>query len=61
VVASDHAITSTEFAELTEIADELDLSRAELNVIRNKYKEDLTALQQMRAQTGSTDQGASST
>ncbi len=58
VVASDHAITSTEFAELTRSPTSLASSRTELNVIRNKYKEDLTALQQMRAQTGSTDSGA---
>jgi uncharacterized tellurite resistance protein B-like protein len=48
VVASDRQITSTEYAELTEIADELDLTRPELNVIRNEYKDHLTAIQQMR-------------
>jgi len=48
VVASDHAITSAEYAELTEISDELGLNRDELNVIRNKYKDNLTAIQQMR-------------
>ncbi len=50
VVASDHEITSAEYAELTEIADELGLSRPELNVIRNKYKDSFTAIQQMRQQ-----------
>jgi len=50
VVASDHEITSSEYAELTEIADELGLSRTELNVIRNKYKDSFTAIQQMRQQ-----------
>jgi hypothetical protein len=56
VVASDHEITSTEYAELTEISDELGLNRTELNVIRNKYKDSLTAIQQMRgvAQSGET-------
>jgi len=48
VVASDHEITSTEYAELTEISDELGLNRTELNEIRNKYKDNLTAIQQMR-------------
>jgi hypothetical protein len=52
VVATDHQITSTEYAELTEISDELGLSRAELNVIRNQYKDSLTAIQQMRQQSG---------
>ena len=48
VVASDREITSTEYAELTQIADELGLTRDELNVIRNEYKEHLTAIKQMR-------------
>ena len=48
VVAADHQITSTEYAELTQIADELGLSRPELNVIRNEYKDHLLAIQQMR-------------
>jgi len=48
VVAADHQITSTEYAELTQIADEMGLTRPELNVIRNEYKEHLTAIQQMR-------------
>ncbi len=52
VVATDRQITSTEYAELTEIADELGLTRAELNVIRNQYKESLTAIQQMRGIEG---------
>jgi len=50
VVASDHEITSAEYAELTEIADELGLNRTELNVIRNKYKDQFTAIQAMRQQ-----------
>ena len=48
VVGADHQITSTEYAELTQIADEMGLTRPELNVIRNEYKEHLTAIQQMR-------------
>ena len=52
VVATDRQITSTEYAELTEIADELGLTRPELNVIRNRYKESLTAIQQMRGLDG---------
>ena len=34
VAATDHEITAEEYAELTEIAEELGLTRAELNVIR---------------------------
>ena len=52
VVAADHEITSVEYAELTEIASELGLNRAELNVIRNEYKDQLSAIQQMRALGG---------
>jgi uncharacterized tellurite resistance protein B-like protein len=48
VVAADHQITSGEYAELTQIADELDLTREELNVIRNEYRDQLTAIQRMR-------------
>ena len=59
VVSSDHEITSTEYAELTEIADELGLSRPELNVIRNKYKDSFTAIQQMRQQNQSAAQASS--
>jgi uncharacterized tellurite resistance protein B-like protein len=51
VVATDHEITSTEYAELTQIADELGLNRTELNVIRNKYKDSFTAIKAMRQQT----------
>jgi len=50
VVSSDHEITSAEYAELTEIADELGMDRGELNVIRNKYKDQFTAIQAMRQQ-----------
>jgi len=52
VVAADHEITSVEYAELTEIASELGLDRAQLNVIRNEYKDQLSAIQRMRARGG---------
>jgi uncharacterized tellurite resistance protein B-like protein len=55
VVASDHQISSTEYAELTQIADELGLNRAELNVIRNKYRDSLTAIQAMRQQSSESE------
>jgi len=48
VVASDHTITAEEYAELTQIARELDLSRQQLNVIRREYSEHLAAIQRMR-------------
>lgn len=51
VVAADRQITSVEYAELTEIADELGLTRPELNDIRRQYVDDLTAIQQMRGTT----------
>ncbi len=50
VAAVDHEITAEEYAELTEIAEELDLSRSELNEIRAQYRDQLTAIQQMRRQ-----------
>ena len=53
VVAADHEIRSMEYAELTAIATELGLNRAELNVIRNEYKDQLSAIQHMRGQGGS--------
>lgn len=49
VVAADHQISAEEYAELTQIADELGLTRDELNVIRREYREHLAAIQQMRA------------
>lgn len=48
VVAADHTITSAEYAELTQISDELGLTRPELNVIRNEYKDHVSAIQKMR-------------
>ena len=50
VAATDHEITAEEYAELTEIAEELGLSHAELNTIRNEYRDQLTAIKKMRAQ-----------
>jgi tellurite resistance protein len=50
IAASDHEITAEEYAELTEIAEELDLSRAELNEIRAGYRDQVTAVKKMRAQ-----------
>jgi uncharacterized tellurite resistance protein B-like protein len=49
VVATDHEITADEYAELTEIAHELDLGKNELNEIRREYADQLTAIQRMRA------------
>ena len=50
IVAADHEITAEEYAELTQIATELGLSREELNVIRRDYKDNLAAIQKMRGQ-----------
>ena len=61
VAASDHEITAEEYAELTEIADELDLPRNELNEIRNQYRDQIVAVQQMRrrlSEAPSGDEGA---
>jgi uncharacterized tellurite resistance protein B-like protein len=53
VAATDHEITAEEYAELTEIAEELGLSRPELNEIRSQYRDQLTAIKKMReAQAG---------
>jgi uncharacterized tellurite resistance protein B-like protein len=52
VVAADHVITAEEYAELTQIATELGLSREQLNVIRREYREHLAAIRHMRAETG---------
>lgn len=52
VVAADHSISAEEYAELTQIADELGLTRAELNVIRRDYRDHLAAIQQMRGAGG---------
>jgi uncharacterized tellurite resistance protein B-like protein len=48
VVAADHQITADEYAEMTQIAGELDLTREELNVIRREYRDQLAAIQRMR-------------
>lgn len=52
VVAADHTITAEEYAELTQIADELDLSRQQLNTIRREYSEHLAAIQRLRRAEG---------
>ena len=61
VVASDHTITAEEYAELTQIARELDLSRQQLNVIRREYSQHLAAIQRMRGThpTGQPEAGSS--
>jgi len=50
VAATDHEITAEEYSELTAIADQLGLTRAELNVIRSEYRDQLTAIKAMRQQ-----------
>jgi len=49
IVAVDREINAEEYAELTQIALELGLTREELNVIRHGYRDHLTAIQKMRA------------
>lgn len=61
VAATDHEITAEEYAELTEIAEELGLSHAELNTIRNEYRDQLTAIKKMRAQQAAAAQPAEPT
>jgi uncharacterized tellurite resistance protein B-like protein len=53
VAAADDQISAEEYAELTQIAEELDLSRAELNAIRRRHVDQLTAIRQMRGQSES--------
>ena len=60
VAASDHEITAEEYAELTEIAEELDLTHAQLNVIRNQYRDQIVAVQQMRRRLSNSQQKGSS-
>jgi uncharacterized tellurite resistance protein B-like protein len=50
ITAADHEITAEEYAELTQIADELGLTREELNVIRRGYSDQLAAIKKMRGQ-----------
>jgi hypothetical protein len=57
VAATDHEITAEEYAELTEIAEELGLTRAELNTIRAGYRDQLTAIKQMRQQQAAANSG----
>jgi uncharacterized tellurite resistance protein B-like protein len=49
VVAVDHEITAEEYAELTQIALELGLSREELNEVRRKHRDQLAAIKLMRS------------
>jgi uncharacterized tellurite resistance protein B-like protein len=49
VVATDNAINSDETHELAEVAEELGISRSELNELRRKYADKMTAVQAMRA------------
>lgn len=49
VVATDDAINAEESHELAEVAEELGLTRAELNELRRKYADKVTAVQAMRA------------
>jgi len=58
VAAIDHEITAEEYAELTEIAEELDLSRQELNEIRAGYRDQVTAIKKMRAQQAESNPSA---
>jgi uncharacterized tellurite resistance protein B-like protein len=54
VVASDHRISAEEYAEMTQIASELGLYQAQLNVIRREYTHHLEAIQRMRGLPGVT-------
>ena len=49
VTASDNAINADEAHELGELAEELGISRAELNELRRKYADKTTSVQAMRA------------
>lgn len=52
ITAVDHEITTQEYAELTQIASELDLTREELNEIRREYSDHVAAIQKMRRLAG---------
>lgn len=54
VVASDHRISAEEYAEMTQIATELGLNQAQLNVIRRNYLDHVEAIQRMRGLRGAT-------
>jgi uncharacterized tellurite resistance protein B-like protein len=49
VVASDNTINADEAHELGELADELGVSRSELNELRRKYADRMTSVQSVRA------------
>jgi uncharacterized tellurite resistance protein B-like protein len=50
VAAADDLITAEEHTELTQIADELDLARSDLNEFRRKHADQLSAVRLMRGQ-----------
>ena len=50
--AADNTITAAEVAELDEIGQELGFSDAQVRAIRNEFKEQLSAIQQMRRLPG---------
>lgn len=52
IAAADGAITSDETAELTQIANELDLAHEELNEIRRSHADHLAAIKIMRGLGG---------
>ena len=49
VTASDNAINADEAHELGELADELGISRSELNELRRKYADKTTSVQSVRS------------
>jgi uncharacterized tellurite resistance protein B-like protein len=51
VAAADGEITADEYAELTQIASELDLSQEDLNAIRRNHRDQLAAIKMMRGLT----------
>ena len=55
VAAADDNISAEEFAELTQIADELDLARPELNDLRRTYADKLAAARLVRGETREQD------
>ena len=48
VGAADASISAEENAEIGQIATELGLTRAQLNAVRNEYREQLAVIQAMR-------------
>ena len=58
VAAVDDNISAEEFAELTQIADELDLSRPELNALRRRYADKLSAVRVVRSEANEAGEAA---